>query len=204
MSDKKSNKKKKRYFLVDYENVTAAGLNGVDELDKNDFVVIFYSSHADKLSFSLHTQIIDTKAHISYFEVDSVGQNALDFQLSSYIGYILGKKSGCDCFIVSNDRGFENVCSFWRSRGIRLRIIPDILRSCKDYTAKKSDIKAALKPLELTKEESDFVRELLINILERDDVTLPQLKTILNQSLCKKFGSERTKPIYASIKGFIN
>ena len=104
MPDKKNNKKRKRFFLVDYENVKSDGLQGVDELDKNDNVIIFYSANAGKLSFDLHTQLLDTKSKVTYFEVDTIGQNALDFQLSSYIGYILGKKSDCECYIISNDR----------------------------------------------------------------------------------------------------
>ena len=204
MPDKKNNKKRKRFFLVDYENVKSDGLQGVDELDKNDNVIIFYSANAGKLSFDLHTQLLDTKSKVTYFEVDTIGQNALDFQLSSYIGYILGKKSDCECYIISNDRGFENVCNFWRTRGIRLRIVPDILHSSKDTgTARKSEIKAALKDMDLKKEEVDFIKDILIKTVGRDDITLPQIKNIINQSLCKAFGSEKTKEIYSKVKPFI-
>ena len=95
MPAKNNSKKKRRYFLVDYENVKTEGFQGIDELEKSDTVIIFYSANADKMTFQLHTQIIETKAKISYFGVETIGQNALDFQLSSYIGYIIGKKSGC-------------------------------------------------------------------------------------------------------------
>lgn len=203
MPEKTNSKKKKRYFLVDYENVKTEGFQGIDELEKTDTVIIFYSANADKMTFQLHTQIIETKAKISYFGVETIGQNALDFQLSSYIGYIIGKKNSCECFIVSNDRGFENVCNFWRRNGVRVRIIPEISKSNKENNAKKSEIKAAVKELGLEKADEDFVRELVIEFLKKENVAMPKLKNMINQELCKQFGSERTKTIYAAVKPLI-
>ena len=52
LGDKKN--KKKNYYLVDYENVHKAGLNGIEELKSTDTVIIFYSANADSLSFELH------------------------------------------------------------------------------------------------------------------------------------------------------
>ncbi len=203
MSDKKNEKKHKKYYLVDYENVHKTGLHGIDELDKSDNVIIFYSQNADKLPFSLHNQIIETKAKITYFEVDTVGKNALDFQLASYIGYIVGKHSKCVCFIISNDAGFENVCNFWRKYGIKICRTSDISQSRKFDSLKKSEIKSALCELELEKEEFEFIKDMLLEAVERYDVSIPKIKCDINQQLCKKFGSGRTKAIYSAIKPLI-
>ncbi len=208
MSEKKNCKKHKTYYLVDYENVHQTGLNGINELEKNDNVVIFYSQNADKLPFSLHSQIVETKAKIIYFEVDTVGKNALDFQLSSYIGYIVGKNSiGKNsknmCYIISNDSGYENVCNFWRKQGMRICRIPDIsqVKRCEPIT--KSEIKEVLNELELEKEDMDFVKKMLIRNMERYDITIPQIKSTVHHELIKKFGNERTKVIYSAIKRLI-
>lgn len=203
MSEKKGEKKHKAYYLVDYENVHKKGLYGIDDLEKNDNVIIFYSPNADKLPFSLHSQIIETKAKITYFEVDTVGKNALDFQLSSYIGYIVGKHSKCMCYIISKDSGYENVCNFWRKYGKKICLIPDISQSKKCAPVKKSDIKDALNSLELEKEEAEFVKDLLMENIERYDIPVPRIKCVINQELCRKFGGEKTKTIYAVIKEFI-
>lgn len=203
MSDKKGEKKHKTYYLVDYENVHKKGLYGIDELEKTDNVIIFYSPNADKLPFSLHSQIIETKAKITCFEVDTVGKNALDFQLSSYIGYIVGKHSKCMCYIISKDSGYENVCNFWRKYGKKICLIPDISQSKKCASLKKSDIKDALNGLELEKEDVEFVKDLLMENVERYDIPVPRIKCVINQELCRKFGGERTKTIYAAIKEFI-
>ncbi len=203
MSDKKSEKKQKRYYLIDYENVHKTGLHGIDELNKSDNVIIFYSKNADKLPFSLHSQIIETKAKITYFEVDTVGKNALDFQLASYIGYIIGQHSKCVCHIISQDAGFENVCNFWRKYGIKICLTSDISQSKKFDSLKKSEIKSALSQLELEKEEVEFIKDILMKNVERYDVPIPKIKCDINQELCRKFGSERTKTIYSAIKPLI-
>lgn len=203
MSGKKNCKKHKTYYLVDYENVHQTGLNGISELDGNDNVVIFYSLNADKLPFSLHSQIIETKARITYFEVDTLGKNALDFQLSSYMGYIVGKHPKCMCYIISKDCGYENVCNFWRKHGMKIYRIPDISQMKKCEPLKKSEIKEVLNELELEKDEEDFVKEVLMTNIERYDITVPQIKSAINHELLKKFGGERTKIIYSAIKSLI-
>ncbi len=203
MSDKKGEKKQKRYYFIDYENVHKAGLHGIDELNKSDNVIIFYSKNADKLPFSLHSQIIETKAKITYFEVDTVGKNALDFQLASYIGYIIGQHPKCICHVISKDAGFENVCNFWRKYGIKICRTSDVSQSKKFDSLKKSEIKSALSQLELEKEDLDFVKDILTKNVERYDVPIPKIKCDINQELCKRFGSEKTKTIYSAIKPLI-
>ena len=97
-------KKKKRFFLIDYENVHMAGLTGIEELHKSDTVIIFYSRNSDSLSFETMKKLGEAKASIKYIMVDTIGRNALDFQLSSYIGFLLGRQPDSRCYIVSNDK----------------------------------------------------------------------------------------------------
>lgn len=45
-------------------------------------------------------------------------KNALDFQLSSYLGSLVSKKSSNVNFhIVSNDNGYDCLCSYWATFG---------------------------------------------------------------------------------------
>ena len=203
MADKKCGKKNRKFYLIDYENVNRSGLDGIEMLRKNDTVIIFYSKHADTLSFQLHEKLNDTKADITYFDVDTVGKNALDFQLASYIGYIVGKYEGSTCYIISHDAGFANVCNFWRKKGVKISIFPDISRSATAREVKKSDIKLILADLGLESEDENFVKNLLIENINRYDASLPQIKGSINTELCKRFGSEKTRDIYSAIKGLI-
>ena len=74
------------YYLVDYENVKADGMYGVDQLGKKDCVCIFYSENASTLTFGLHEKLNQTKGKIVLQKVEVGVKNALDFQLSTYLG----------------------------------------------------------------------------------------------------------------------
>lgn len=101
-------------FLVDYENTHS--LSGIATLSKDDKVVIFYSQNANSLTFDTHKRIMESPATVEYKYVGTGSQNALDFQLSTYLGYLVSthKDSEEKIVIVSRDKGFNNVVSFWK------------------------------------------------------------------------------------------
>lgn len=99
-------------YLVDYENVNADGFRGVEKLGKDDSVYVFYTTNAGSLSFEIHKKLVESKAEIKYFSV-SAGKNALDFQLTMFAGYLLGKGTSQNIYIISNDKGFDADTSFY-------------------------------------------------------------------------------------------
>ena len=74
-------------YFIDYENTHS--LNGINELTKEDSVIIFYSDNANSLSFDIHQEILKCEAYIEYKLVKVGTPNALDFQLSTYLGYLI-------------------------------------------------------------------------------------------------------------------
>lgn len=107
-------------YLVDYENVKSDGLNGISKLNKDDKVIIFYSENADKLTFGLHRRINESVAEITYVKVEVGLKNALDFQLVSYLGYLIAQKLENTYHIISNDSGFNSVVKFWQRRKVNI------------------------------------------------------------------------------------
>lgn len=101
-------------YLIDYEN-KKEHLELAD-LPAEDRVIFFYSQNSETLSFRLHRQILAAKANIEYRFVEAGGKNALDFQLSSFLGYLIREYRGTDCrfWIVSADKGFQHVSDFWK------------------------------------------------------------------------------------------
>lgn len=102
-----------RIFLIDFENVHNDGLTGIDLLTEDDEVVIFYSVNADSISFELLHKFMFSKAKLNYYKVRRGGKNALDFQLSSYLGYRLSIVPEAEFYIISKDNGFDFVLDFW-------------------------------------------------------------------------------------------
>ncbi len=105
-------------YLVDFENVTSAGISGVQKLTKEDRVYIFYTANAANMSFAAHLNLLSSPAEIIYYNVSSGGKNALDFQLSSFLGYLISQGRDKQFYIISNDRGYEYVKTFWEMSGL--------------------------------------------------------------------------------------
>ena len=100
-------------YLVDFENVRSGGLRGVEELSEGDKVVIFYSKNADAITFDVHMLLSKSKAEIETFRILRGGRNSLDFQLSTYLGYLVMENSYKNIVIISQDKGFLCATSFW-------------------------------------------------------------------------------------------
>lgn len=114
-------------FLVDYENTHS--LSGIATLSKDDKVVIFYSQNANSLTFDTHKCIMESPATVEYKYVGTGSQNALDFQLSTYLGYLVSTHKDSDekIVIVSRDKGFNNVVSFWKHElSLEIQIAPNL------------------------------------------------------------------------------
>ena len=114
-------------YLVDYENTHYLG--GISGLSANDTVVVFYTQNSSSLSFDAHKEILQAQAKILYKYVDNGGKNALDFQLSTYLGCLIGEKQADEqqLYIVSKDKGFYYVSKFWEhEKGIRVTAVPSL------------------------------------------------------------------------------
>lgn len=101
-------------FLIDFENVKSAGLKGIEYLTDNDDVYIFYSDYANSITFDAHHKMNQSNANIQFFKSTTSGKNALDFQLISYLGYLIAQKKYKNYFVITDDRGFESAVKFWK------------------------------------------------------------------------------------------
>lgn len=142
------------HLLVDWENVQPKG----DELQalvpQGTHVWLFHGPH----------QTVDASGHRQIYGADQVtlvkrtgaGKNALDFQLSYYVGYISANisahQSGGTFVVVSNDQGYEPMLAHARElgfdaqqRGFRRTPAPPPAAA----TASAAPTAAALKPTPL-------------------------------------------------------
>ena len=183
------------YYLVDYENVKSHGLDGITSLDENDALVIFYSENADRLTFGLHRRLNESKAKISYQKVDVGTKNALDFQLATYLGYLVRDNEGKEStyYIVTKDQGFSSLVNYWKRRKINVSLIVDL--SGRDVQKEKNDLR-----VQVEKVVSD---EAVVDIVVK---YIQQYKTKLgiNNALAKEFkDSKKASEIYNAIKPLI-
>lgn len=137
-----------RLYLVDYENVSNAGLIGINQLSANDLVIIFYGAQVNSIPYEPHIAITDSAANIEQMKAGKTAKNYLDFQLTTYLGYKLGQNSYSEIYVISNDSGFDAVVDFWSQRGHSIKRQEAIVvtkKSAKAQANKKADNKASNK-----------------------------------------------------------
>ena len=171
------------YFLVDFENVRTDGIKDLKGVQEGDAMVVFYSENCKSITLDVLDSIIALKLKYNSFKVKVGTKNALDFQLTSYLGYLIGQ-SGMDTnyYIVSDDKGFEVVADFWKEQGISVSCI-----SLKDPVAVPK--KEATKKAEPKKKSK---------VSSKDLATLDEIKTLIGKDnepaeVLKVFNQYKTK-----------
>ena len=83
-----------------------------------------------------------SKAAIEYIETHKVAKNYLDFQLATYLGFLIGKGEKGPVYIISQDTGFDSIVDFWRGRNIEAFRQPSIASPStpKDVSLKKGNL----------------------------------------------------------------
>lgn len=139
------------YYLVDFENVKSRGMEGIHTLTESDTICIFYSENANSMTFELHQKLNETQAKVIYQKVLVGTKNALDFQLATYLGYLIceNQQKGEEptYFIVTKDNGFSSLRAYWVAQKVSVRLIHTI------PTAMTKEAVAAVTVEEPTPEE---------------------------------------------------
>ena len=160
--------RKKRYFVfVDYENVQGNFFEFIKELPKPLNINIFYSHNNGKMSLELVKMILKDKKNKYYFyKIDSGGKNALDFQLSTYLGSVIKRYPNDNFVIISKDSGFDYAIKFWNERSINIERIPIKIEVKNNKKVDKIEIvagdinqKVKLSGEELHKKYREFVKQ---------------------------------------------
>ena len=104
----------KRFFLIDYENVVDAGLKGFFTLPPEDQVFLFYTQNNARIGIPFLEKLLTSPAHAALnFMSVAAGQQALDLQLSSFLGGLIRQHPEGQFFIISKDKGYGCLSSFW-------------------------------------------------------------------------------------------
>ena len=171
-------------YLVDYENVHNDGVTDIQKLSASDRVVIFYGDSIKSIPFETHVEMMASKAVIEYIETHKVAKNYLDFQLATYLGFLIGKGEKGPVYIISQDTGFDSIVDFWRGRNIEAFRQPSIASPStpkdvslkKGTSTKKKKKKSDHVPKESKKETKEVkeTKDNLINDLYQDNLILQQ------------------------------
>ena len=180
-------------YLIDFENVHSDGLKGIEQLVRKDECYIFYSEHAGVLTFNMHKKITESRAKIYYVEAQVGMKNALDFQLVSYLGYMLREKPEETYCLISNDKAFELVSKFWQDKGVNVTSAVSLDKAAN--AAHYSKISNELEKLLPDRNEREFVEKCISEL---------STKSGINNRIVKKYGTTRAGEIYKLIKPLLS
>lgn len=206
-----------RNYLVDVENVAN---NWVDFVSGGEQakVFLFFSVPSPNLTYGDLATILGKCPNIRCFQCAS-GSNALDFQLVSYLGYLLAAATVCDQFVIlSNDKGYDSVCNFWGQRGFRVeRIGTKPAEKAVSPAPKKppepqqTDPVKPPEPADIRQQCIDIVRNCLpqnekecsadiFAVLEKNKTANLQ---VVYQTFVKTYGQKRGLDLYKKVKSVV-
>lgn len=210
------------YFLIDYENVNYAGLEGTEFLEKGDTVSIFFSGGSDKI---IAYRMKDIERSGCYFEICKLlnaRKNALDFYIASKVGEIFAINKDAKVAIISMDKDYRSVLDYWSPR----LSVQNQLVCCKTMAkaisqvngegVRKKLVNEKMKILDLQTEYGKYeelhkivnsVRDMFAgtdyeNLIQQivDVVLLSDQPRVLYLNFLKSFGREAGTDVYRKIK----
>lgn len=208
------------YYFIDYENVHADGFTGTENLGDQDVICVMYTEQSKAFSLELVEKIAKQHAKLESYKAGTGAKNSLDFQLASYLGYMIAKSEGADdCFyIVSRDTGFNHLADFWAERNVKVRRIPNFMGEEKDLKVAAAEMveeelkvktKAKAKSKSKVSDSNKATKEELLQYLTEEEYSDKILeifnsyktRVAINNGLSKEFrDSQKSSAIYKKLK----
>ena len=95
-------------ILIDYENVRAQGLEGVENLESKDSIYFFFSAAAPKIKTGLWEMIKKSNCNVSGYYLKNPSKNAIDFSIAVHVGDIISNEDE-EIAIISNDSDYKAI-----------------------------------------------------------------------------------------------
>lgn len=117
-------------FFVDSENVSDCWIQLFDYMSDDDRILVFYTDKSPHMSYANVIALKQSSIEPEFILCENGTDNALDFQLVTYLGAYTVKNPDDNLIIVSRDKGFDSVVRFWTDRGYQVcRKAPSIFHT---------------------------------------------------------------------------
>ena len=104
-------------YLIDTENARTVWTLLLDRMTLNDKIYVFYTMNSGNVSYEDLNGVISSGKNVELIQCHT-GKNGLDFQLVSYLGYLIRNNENADYCIISDDSGYDAVIKFWEDRDV--------------------------------------------------------------------------------------
>ncbi len=173
--------------LVDYENVQP---KDIGRLKDGPFKVkVFLGPNQGKIPVSLVAALQPLGESVEYIQIDTVGNNALDFCIAYYIGVLSKEEPTAVFHIISKDTGFDSLVKYlkkkkvfvWRS--LSIADIPCLRPKPEDPV---DAVIAHLIGLKASKPRTQkTLKSTMYALLKKDQLSDQQVEKIF-EALCKR------------------
>lgn len=106
-------------YLIDSENVNDAWVELLPVLDCEDKIIVFYTDKSPHMCYQNVITLLNNEKKIEFIKCFE-GNNALDFQLVTELGYMLCDEPENSYVIVSNDTGFDAIVKYWKKKELKV------------------------------------------------------------------------------------
>lgn len=191
-----------KIYFIDSENVGDSWISLLNTIAKEDEILVFYTAKSPHMNYKNLVLLKQSPREVTFIECCE-GNNALDFQLSTELGYRVRDLDDTEFIIVSNDTGFDAVVKYWTHRNIPVSRIQG--KACSSDTIAKPDIiipspenePSTPKPSPEPKpapEVIDVRAKEILYIIGKDNLQL------LHLALQQLFGTKKGKTYYNAFK----
>ncbi len=138
----------KTIYFIDSENVNENWIDTISDVKRSDEIKVFYTERSTNASYENISKIAGGDIQLNWIKCFT-GQNALDFQLVTDLGYSVAKGMRDTFVIISNDKGYDAVVNYWVIKGVnvsRVGVDMESQRKAKRRTHSKMTEKTTVKP----------------------------------------------------------
>lgn len=201
----------KTYF-IDSENVGDNWIALLPVISKEDELLVFYTANSPHMNYKNVILLKQSNVEVNFIECCE-GNNALDFQLCTELGFRIPDIDHREFIIVSNDTGFDAVVRYWKKREKPVKRIPG--KACATFSRCNSSIlepePASLVPISHFKPDAPENKQVELPVTKEvpkiDDNAKEILFLIgrnnlqqLHEALKQLYGPQKGKLIYDCFK----
>ncbi len=170
-------------FFIDSENVGDNWIFLLDTVAAEDEILVFYTAKSPHMNYKNLITLKNSSKDVTFIECCE-GNNALDFQLCTELGFRVHDIGDDEFVIVTNDTGYDAVVKYWKARDIAIKRIPGKACAQKQHSANKQEVPVSDAKEDVTPATSE----------PKTDVIPEDAKEILYI-----LGKEPLQPLYQSL-----
>lgn len=178
-----------RVYLVDLENVGWGALIDANQLGPNEVVYIFVTDMVGDLPVNVSRSLFSSEATIELVEAENGYSNALDFQISCFLGIKLMEYEDAE-FIISADKGYRALKSFVEPTRL---IISETFKKKRNYSRFDNYWRSKRKKHELS---AEIERKLRLD----DSVHLKNYQSVAGHLVSMMYQSKNLKDFKKKVR----